>query len=72
MNRINPSKIHLIRILCILSLMKPNLTEKEKQESAIYQQRFEMLMKLIRIDRMLRSAKIVYPDKDATKNGHSG
>jgi hypothetical protein len=30
----------------------------------VYEQRFEMLMKLIRIDRMLRSAKIVHKDKD--------
>jgi hypothetical protein len=30
----------------------------------VYEQRFEMLMKLIRIDKMLRSAKIVHMDKD--------
>lgn len=60
------------KILCILSMMKHKLTEKEKQESIVYQQRFETLMKLIRIDRMLRSAKIVYPDKNTNGDGHSG
>jgi hypothetical protein len=35
----------------------------------IYEQRFEMLKKLIRIDRMLRSAKIIDKDKETKGDG---
>jgi hypothetical protein len=39
----------------------------------IYEERFERLMKLIRIDRMLRSAKIIHNDKrKKNDNGYSG
>ena len=41
---------------------KNNNTSNQKA-SNVYEQRFIMLMKLIRIDRMLKSAKIVHPKK---------
>lgn len=40
------------------------LSEQEKLKIALsrsYEERFFMLMKLIRIDRMLKQAKIIYP-----------
>lgn len=40
--------------------MKANI---EKIDNEIYVKRFLMLMKLIRIDRMLKKAKIIYPKK---------
>jgi len=33
-------------------------------QNQIYYKRFKMLMKLIRIDKMLRSAKIIHADKN--------
>jgi len=39
---------------------KKNLKIKDNPNFNIYEQRFEMLMKLIRIDRMLKSAKITH------------
>lgn len=42
--------------------MKPKsiLKIKDNENLNIYEQRFEMLMKLMRIDRMLKSAKITH------------
>lgn len=43
------------------------ISEEEKYRimaNRTYTERFEMLMKLIRIDRMLKSAKIIYPEPD--------
>ena len=42
------------------------ITESEKFQIALnrtYTERFEMLMKLIRIGRMLKTAKIIEPEK---------
>ena len=42
------------------------LNEQQKLKIALsrsHEERFYMLMKLIRINSMLKSAKIVYPDK---------
>ncbi len=39
------------------------MSDKINTPKNIYEQRFLMLMKLIRIDRMLKSAKIVKPKK---------
>ena len=50
------------------------ITEEEKTQIAlnrIYSQRFEMLIKLIRIDRMLKSAKMVGGKIKGGSNGHS-
>ena len=42
-------------------MKKPSILKiKDNSELNIYEQRFEMLMKLIRIDRMLKSAKITH------------
>ena len=38
----------------------------------IYEQRFEMLKKLIRIDKMLCSAKIIHKEKETKDNGSAG
>ena len=43
------------------------LSEKEKLKIALsrsYEERFYILMKLIRINSMLKNAKIIYPDKN--------
>lgn len=45
---------------------KTFISEEEKyriRANRTYTERFEMLMKLIRIDRMLKSAKIIEPEK---------
>ena len=46
------------------------MAKSNSTPSKIYEQRFEMLMKLIRVDKMLRSAKII--NKDRNKDGYSG
>ena len=39
--------------------MEKRINSSPKQ----YEQRFEMLMKLVRIDKMVRTAKIIHKDK---------
>lgn len=39
------------------------MSDKINTSKNIYEQRFQMLMKLIRIDKMLKSAKIINPKK---------
>ena len=46
------------------------ISEREKLKIALsrnYEERFELLMKLIRIDSMLKNAKIIYPNKDSKR-----
>jgi gliding motility-associated-like protein len=45
------------------------MTKSTSLSSKIYEQRFEMLKKLIRIDMMLRSAKIIHKDKGTKDDG---
>jgi len=49
-----------------------NMTKEISNSNKIYEQRFEMLKKLIRIDQMLRSAKIIHKDKESKKDGFAG
>lgn len=40
-----------------------NVKDPEKKEKNIYEKRFELLMKLIRINNMLKGAKIIHVSK---------
>lgn len=42
-------------------------SDDKSQELNIHEQRFNLLMKLIRIDRMMKSAVIIDPTKDNKK-----
>lgn len=39
------------------------MSDKTNTPKNIYEQRFQLLMKLIRVDFMIKSAKIIYPKK---------
>jgi hypothetical protein len=44
-------------------MKKPSAKSTKENLDKVYLKRFLMLMKLIKIDRMLKNAKIVYPEK---------
>jgi hypothetical protein len=49
-----------------------NYVKLSEGKNNIYTQRFHKMMKLIKIDFMLRNARIEYPEKKTLKNGYTG